>query len=284
MRRARGFTLVEVVVVLVIFGIILTMAAAVTRGLAASQRLSVTTARMATVDSAIVQFVAVQKRMPCPADGSIATAGNNAGVEIAPDANGCSTQTNGVVPWVSLGLTETDATDGWGRRFTYRTDVTLGRAAAGVTPAGMDMSLCDPASTVTPIVATATCNTACTASSLGSCTPPQAFLLNKGLQVQNVAGTVVMNPGGTPATGAAYVLISAGETGGGAYLNTGNLGATSGTDGTREQLNYANRVLQAIYIDDSLNETAGNTHFDDLVTRPSVMTVVTKAALGPRSH
>ena len=63
MRNARGFTLVEVLVVLIIFGIVLTMAAAVTRGLAAGQKRSNTVTRMQTVDAAIAQFVAVQKRI-----------------------------------------------------------------------------------------------------------------------------------------------------------------------------------------------------------------------------
>jgi len=275
MRNSRAFTLVEVLVVLVIFGLVIAMAAAITRGLAASQKRSITATRLSTVDAAIVQFVAVRKRMPCPADGTLASAANNAGVEVAPDVNGCSAQANGVVPWVSLGLTETDATDGWERRFTYRTGQSLGLT--------MDMSQCDPASTAA-VVATASCVTGCTSANLAACTAPQSFLLNKGLQVQNVAGAIVMNPAALPATGAAYVLISPGETGGGAYLNTGVLGATTTTDGNEEKKNYANLALLGYYVDDSINDIAGATHFDDIVSRPSVLTVINKAALGPRSH
>ena len=274
MRKARGFTLVEVLVVLIIFGIVLTMAAAVTRGLAAGQKRSNTLTRMATVDAAIAQFVAVQKRIPCPADGSLASTVNNAGVEVAPDANGCSNQANGVVPWVSLGLTETDASDGWDHRFTYRTEQSLGKT--------MDMSQCDPAGTG-PASAGA-CTPGCVSTSLATCTTPQNFLAGKGLQVRNVAGTVVMNPAAVPATGAAYVVISAGETGGGAYLNTGVLATTTTTDGNEEKKNYANLAVQAYYVDDSISDVAGATHFDDLVSRPSVLTVINKAALGPRSH
>jgi len=124
---------------------------------------------------------------------------------------------------------------------------------------------------------------------VAACTTPQNFLFNKGLTVHNVAGTTVMNPAGAPATGAAYVLISAGETGGGAFLNTGVLGVTTTTDGNEEQKNYASTGvaplgLQPYYVDDSISDVAGATHFDDLVSRPSVLTVINKAALGPRSH
>jgi hypothetical protein len=87
-----------------------------------------------------------------------------------------------------------------------------------------------------------------------------------------------------PATGAAYVLISHGETGGGGYLNSGQLFSGTTTDGDEEKKNYADKVLQPYYVDDALAEGAGATHFDDMVSRPSVMSVVTKAALGPRSH
>ncbi|HEX6633302.1 MAG TPA: prepilin-type N-terminal cleavage/methylation domain-containing protein, partial [Usitatibacter sp.] len=125
-RPVRGFTLIEIVVVLFILGVVVAMAAAVTTALSASQRLSTTTTRMAAIDAAIVQFVMQQKRLPCPADGRIATGLTNAGVERRDSAtgqcnvNGANTVQHGVVPWASLGLSETDATDGWNRRFTYR--------------------------------------------------------------------------------------------------------------------------------------------------------------------
>src|SRR5258708_15422252 len=138
--RATGFTLIEIVMVLLIFGIVIAMAAAITRGVAASQKRSLTTTRMAGVDAALVQFVLQQRRLPCPADGTKASSDNNAGVEGARNAGGCTGNLqDGVVPWRTLALTETDATDGWDRRLTYRLDSLFG--ADG----GLDMSLCDTA-------------------------------------------------------------------------------------------------------------------------------------------
>jgi hypothetical protein len=95
-----------------------------------------------------------------------------------------------------------------------------------------------------------------------------------------------MSPTTVPATGAAYVVISHGETGGGGYLNSGNIGASTTTDGNEEKKNYANLGfgVGTYYVDDSISDVAGATHFDDMVSRPSVFTLVSKAALGPRSH
>ena len=286
MRNPRGFTIIEILVVLIILSMVLAMAAMVTRGVAAGQKRSITTTRLAGIDAAIVNFVAVQKRMPCPADGTLASAANNAGVEITPNAaNGCTAQANGVVPWRTLGLNEQDATDGWERRMTFRTDPQLGKTDNG---GGMNMSACDPAGTGA-VAAGNSCNSLCTSSALASCTPPLAFISGKGLTVKNFAGTAnVMDPTPGVNTGAAYVVISHGETGGGGFLNTGVLFAGTTVDGTAEGNNYANLAYTpavSFYVDDSINDNAGAaTHFDDIVSRPTILTVVNKAGLGPRAH
>ena len=278
-RPARGFTLIEIVVVLFILGVAIAMAVAITNALTASQRLSTTTARMQTVDAAIVQFVMLQKRLPCPADGTQASTNANAGTEGVIGASGCTNEAGGVVPWRALGLSEQDVTDGWNHRLTYRIQPGLALASA------LDMSWCDPAGTGG--LSAGVCNTACTSAALGNCTPPSTYLQNKGLQIKNVAGTVVMDPGTAPYTGAAYVVISAGSTGGGAYLSSGQIGTSTTTDGTQEQKNYANAAYVAgtsYYVDDSISDSAGATHFDDIVSRPALLTVINKAGLGPRSH
>jgi len=221
-----------------------------------------------------------QKRLPCPADGTLASTNANAGIEVPPVAAGCSTnEANGVVPWRALGLAETDITDGWNRRMTYRIDPTLAKASA------LDMSWCDPAGTGG--LSGGVCNNACTSTTLGSCTPPSLYLNGKGLTVKNVAGTVVMDPNTAPYSGAAYVVISAGSSGGGAYTSAGALAPTATTDGTEEKKNYANLGYTAgttYYVDDSIADGAGASHFDDILSRPALLTVINKAALGPRSH
>ena len=278
----RGFTLVEVAVVLLILAVVIAMAAAITRGVTAAQKRSITATRIAAVDAALVQFVATQRRLPCPANGTLASNNNLAGLEGARNnATGCTgDQSTGVVPWRALALTELEVTDGYDRRLTYRVFPVL--AADG----GMDMSWCDPAGTAGG-PASATCSAACVGTNMATCTRPDYFLANKGLRVQNIAGAVLMNPTVAPYSGAAYVVISHGESGGGGYLGGGTFTASTSTDGTEEMKNYANQAYVAAtsyYVDDSLVETAGNGHFDDVVSRPSIMAVVSKAGLGPRSR
>ena len=290
-RRAAAFTLIEVVVVLLVFAVVVSMAAVITRAVTSAQKRSTTVNRMATVEAALAQFVAQQKRLPCPSIGTRATGHAQAGEEASRDATGCtSDQQHGVVPWRTLGLTETDATDGWDRRFTYRVHAKL------AADTGMDMSWCDPAGTGTATGAAFLCNTACTAAVLANCTTPSNFLTGnnvaanvKGLPVRNVAGNVLMNPTITPTphTGAAYVLISHGESGGGGYLYSGVLAVGSTTSGTEEARNHADKRYPtdtAYFVSDTLIETPATSHFDDIVVHPSILSVAARAGLGPRTH
>lgn len=65
----------------------------------------------------LIGYAASQQppRLPCPANPTIATGSANAGIADC-------TITSGVVPWVTLGTSETDA---WGRRFSYSVSSTF---------------------------------------------------------------------------------------------------------------------------------------------------------------
>lgn len=265
---------------LFISALLITMAAALTRGIVASQKRALTATRLAAAEAALVQFVTQQRRLPCPGDGSLASTDSNVGIEGPRNTStGCTgNEANGVLPWRALALTESDVTDGWDRRFTYRVDPLL--AADG----RLDMSKCDPAGTAVVLGAAPWC-AACTSAAVASCTQPYSFLHNRGLKVQNASGVVLMDASGVPHTGAAFLLYSHGETGGGARLGSGNASDSVVTDGTEEQNNYASlavRLPPSYYVDDALNEASGATHFDDIVIRPSLLAVISRAGLGPR--
>ncbi|NJD30062.1 MAG: prepilin-type N-terminal cleavage/methylation domain-containing protein [Chloroflexi bacterium] len=297
-QAAAGFTLVEIAVVIVVLSLLLAMIAGIATAMLGQQRREATRQRLAGVETALALFVSQNQRLPCPANGTLAGTDNNAGVEqiTLGTPNVCSvggvagSQQHGVVPWRALGISEQDATDGWGNRLTYRV------SAQFVTLPAMNMTYCDPggteATTGAALVATSgycllSCTSAGFLANTNNCRQPAAVTFGRGLEVRNLSGTKIMDPSpGTGAsTGAAYIVISHGENAAGAYNNQGVIQGASGTDsGTEEAKNAANLVLQAYYVDDFASYPAGTGHFDDFVLRPSILTVVTKAQLGPRAH
>jgi len=129
-----GFTLVEIamvmfIIVLLLGGLIPTINAQLEQ-----QRTRETLKRMDEIQQALLGFAMVNGRLPCPAKVSLVTGAANAGVE-ATTGNSCActaggnpnadwtatactlTTVTGVLPWVTLGLKETDA---WDHRYTYR--------------------------------------------------------------------------------------------------------------------------------------------------------------------
>ena len=196
----------------------------------------------------------------------------------------CTAVNTGIVPWVSLQITEADASDGWNSRLTYRVPT----SATGFTRnLAFDMSSCAATGTATTTTTGgATSAVVCFARTfpcplVSSCTSVANYLLNRGLRVNDGAGTATMNP--AIGTGAAYVVISAGSNLAGAYNSAGRLLAAQGTAaGTGETTNRNNAALQAAYVDAARDASATTTHFDDLVLRPGITAVLNQAKLGPR--
>lgn len=306
MRRQAGFTLVEIAMVIVVLGLLLTVLLGISASLISQQRIQTTRTRLASIDTALALFVSVNKRLPCPADGRLsAAAGGAENATTGPPRTCNGNQQHGVVPWGALGLTASDVEDGWGSRFTYRAGPSL------VLDNGMDFTSCDPAGGNVTTINTSPpwCMTAgpgpteCNGGSLSTnCNPPAIGLrsaVNKGLVVKNAAGTVMMDPRGSAgtcaaevSTGAAYVVISHGAEGGGGYSSEGALVTSTVAAGTMEAMNFANLAYTApvcsvaptsFLVDDTLN-AVGATHFDDSVSRPNILTVVNRAQLGPRAH
>lgn len=290
--RGAGFTLIEIAVVIVVLSLLLAMMAGIGTAMVGQQRREATRQRLAGVETALALFASQNLRLPCPADGRLDGAGGNANLGLERPVGGgtcavagADTQTHGVVPWRTLGLSEQDVTDGWGNRLTYRVSRDF------VTAPSINLTYCDPGGTkATPETLGSPggyCDSTCTAATFATnCTKPSAVTAGRGLTIRNLAGVATMDPTLTPvSTGAAYVVISHGENGEGAYNNQGVSQAGAGTSsGTEEAKNAANLALASYYLDDFPSYVAGTGHFDDFLLRPSILTVATKAQLGPRAH
>jgi prepilin-type N-terminal cleavage/methylation domain-containing protein len=133
----RGFSLVEMTVVLLVMSVVLAGVLPLLAERTDSQASDITEERMKTIENAMSSYVAANDELPCPAD-------NTAGYETlefgtadcafdatTSDNNGVSATVGvGGVPVKTLGLSDDYAFDGWGRRFTYYVDATLTVAAS----------------------------------------------------------------------------------------------------------------------------------------------------------
>ena len=290
----RGFTLVEIAIVVIIMGALFVFLMPLSSGILENKKREITRQKLKNIEAAMVNYVAVNKRLPCPADGTIAPGDASAGVEGGRTSGDCSSnQVSGVVPWVALGLAQTEIEDGWFHRITYRVAFSLTRDNA------LDMSFCDPAGTKivdTSISASpgGRCWASCVGSDMTTCTSTQDYLAGKGFDVRDGSANLIMSGTGSSYTGAAYVLISHGGNGYGAYDAFGNyVAAGSGVAGNIEAYNINGPTKNVTsttpatantFRDTEFSEGAAAIYFDDLLVRPSVFTLIQRAQLGPRSH
>ncbi len=115
-QRYKGFTLVEMAIVLVILGFVLGALLLPLRAQREQVFLAQTNATLETAKQALLGFAQQQGRLPCPA-----TAASN-GAEL-PLGGGACTQQVGFLPAATLGVEPTDAQgfalDGWNNRIRY---------------------------------------------------------------------------------------------------------------------------------------------------------------------
>lgn len=191
----RGFTLLEMAITLAIVGILLTGLIMTLSAQQDSMREAETRRQLAQAREALYGFAMVNGRLPCPAVATTATGAVNAGVERAPTATGCTggaAGLSGVLPWVTLGLSETDP---YGTRISYRVVDTFARSV-------------DPGRTAGQF--------ACT-------TPPASAPTQSAFALCSAAAMDVRVLGGATSLAANLpaVLVSHGPNGAGGYLNSG---------------------------------------------------------------
>jgi prepilin-type N-terminal cleavage/methylation domain-containing protein len=125
----KGFTLVEIAIVLVIFGLLLSALLLPLRAQREQAAQAQTISRLDNAKQALIGFVQANGRLPCPAtDVSNGIA--------APNASGPCTTQLGFLPAASLGIQPTDAqgfaVDAWDNRIMYA--VTQSNQGGALTP------------------------------------------------------------------------------------------------------------------------------------------------------
>jgi prepilin-type N-terminal cleavage/methylation domain-containing protein len=110
--RLAGFTLVEMAVVVVLMGIVLTMGLRMLQATLNNAAWSETKLKQERIKVALITFLRTHGRLPCP-DTALPPTG-------AEPANCLVNAGRGVLPWQALGLSVGDVQDGWSNFFTYR--------------------------------------------------------------------------------------------------------------------------------------------------------------------
>jgi len=131
---AKGFTLVEIAIVIVIIGLLISGGLIAVGPVILSAQISETESKMDIIEDALILHAIRYNCLPCPADAAD-LAGADAGQasddtpdvygagNCAPNGQVCDVlDSNAIVPWVNLGLSEGDVIDGFGNYFGYFLD------------------------------------------------------------------------------------------------------------------------------------------------------------------
>ncbi len=214
-----GFTLVEMSVVLVVIGLIILIVYPALNAVRVSGQRSLTEANLQSLMRATAVYVQANGCLPCPTPAT--TIGPDFGRVRGSGTAACGACANpeGIPPFVSLGIPEHMARDGWGHWITMRVDPAL----------TVNFNVVPPY---------APCNAADVTS--GACASSQLNFSQKGLckavfnAATNPSGinttnrVIVQTPNGSQNQPAAVIFVSHGPNGRGAFIASPNMGATNG--------------------------------------------------------
>jgi len=135
----RGFTLIEITMVLFIVAILLGGLLPVISGQIERQRVAETRKQLDEIQQALMGFAIMNGRLPCPTTQTDPS-NPNYGMEDANCPTGTPT-TDGYLPWKTLGVSEIDAwgikrtlsTDAWKGYWRYRTDRDFSKSSSLIT-------------------------------------------------------------------------------------------------------------------------------------------------------
>lgn len=183
-HNSRGFTLIEIAVVVLIMGMLMSGVIALLNSIISSGHAEATRVKQSAIKAALISFVSRNNRLPCPALATLAEGATNEGVEattpgtctgIPVTGSAPNLVVTGVIPWVTLGLTNEGALDAQANRFTYQvvqsttglTSATIsgltgritihsaGPGILGAAPTGNQTNDCSAGATVNPCAAVA---------------------------------------------------------------------------------------------------------------------------------
>jgi prepilin-type N-terminal cleavage/methylation domain-containing protein len=103
----RGFSLVEMAVVLVILGLLIGALVLPLSGQLDAKRYSETRQELENIKSALIGFAVLYGRLPCPSNEP-----NPANVNYGVETTCTALTAEGYLPWKTLGMSETDAWNG----------------------------------------------------------------------------------------------------------------------------------------------------------------------------
>jgi prepilin-type N-terminal cleavage/methylation domain-containing protein len=126
--RARGFSLVELSIVVLVIGIVLTMGIGAWTANLENQAHAATAQRQAAIKEALSGYLRRNNRLPCPDNNFTAPDGAENRATAGDPATACSVAF-GILPYATLGIARDAARDGWGNFFSYHV------SNANVTPA-----------------------------------------------------------------------------------------------------------------------------------------------------
>jgi len=157
-QSQRGFTLLELAIVLIIISVVIGMSVSMSISVIATARLTATQQKMDAIGQALMQYRTANDRLPCPGDLTLAPGSADYGLEAGADAsstigtgtgvctgagmlpaanstaigttNTLATAAEGSLPALTLGLPANSMVDAWGNKFRYAVDITMTANAA----------------------------------------------------------------------------------------------------------------------------------------------------------
>ncbi|AIF81864.1 prepilin-type N-terminal cleavage/methylation domain-containing protein [endosymbiont of Acanthamoeba sp. UWC8] len=223
--KQKGFTLIELSIVLIIVSILIGGGAALSLSQIEKFRYDTTLARLDIIEEALTQFLSLNGRLPCPADNAIPSSHPLYGFEqtaSTPGAPQTCSATNlltipsgtyevpygGAVPFKTLGLSNDFMLDGWNNKILY--------------------------TTIRSLVNNQITNSSCLTSNYAQNGHSNPSYICFRVKINSLVFIFryISTPSVTAVTDAAYTLVSAGANGFGAYRNTASGLAIKNPDST----------------------------------------------------